>query len=77
MFHMTLINMTVLTYYAGVDKEKTSFNVPQTVFPICMTRTKFMGADLFSTKNLVWGTKIFRTKIPVTVLILKPGIGRQ
>ena len=64
----------------AVDKERTSLhvlNVPETAFPICITRTKFPGADHFYRKNgswgtifppkfLVWGTKIFRTKIPVT-----------
>jgi len=47
---------------------------------ICMTQTKFPGVDhfyrksgswgtIFPQKILVWGTKIFRTKIPVTVQI--------
>jgi len=65
----------------AVNKEKTSFhvlNVRQTVFPIGITRTKFPGAENFYRKNGSWGTifllkisvrgtKIFRTKIPVTV----------
>ena len=53
-------------------------NVLLTVFPICMTWTKFPGTDHFYRKNGSWGTifppkisvrgtKIFRTKIPVTV----------
>ena len=64
----------------AVDKEKTSLhvlNIQQIVFPICITRTKFPGADHFYQKNgscgtifllkiSVWGTKIFTTKIPVT-----------
>ena len=68
----------------AVDKEKTSLhvlNVPLTVFPICMTRTKFPGMDHFYRKNGSWGTifplkisvrgtKIFRTKIPVTDLVV-------
>jgi len=66
----------------AVDKEKTSLhvlNVPQTVFPICKTRTKFPGADHFYQKNGSWGTifplkisvqgtKILRTKTLVTEL---------
>jgi len=66
----------------AVDKEKTSFhvllNVPLSVFPICMTRTKFPGTDHFYRKKWVLGdlkisvqgTEIFRTKIPVTDLSL-------
>jgi len=64
----------------AVEKEKTSLhvlNVPETAFPLCRTRTKFPGADHFYRKNVSWGTifplkisvrgtKIFRTKIPVT-----------
>ena len=53
----------------AADKEKTSLhvlNVPLTVFPICMTRTKFPGCTIL----VSWGTKIFRTKIPMTDLLL-------
>jgi len=64
----------------AVDKEKTFLhvlNVPQTIFLICVTRAKFPGEDHFNQKNgswgtifplkiLVWGSKIFRTKILVT-----------
>jgi len=65
-----------------VDKEKTLIlNVPQTVFPICITQNKFPGAEYFYRKNgswetifplkiSVWGTKIFRTKIPVTAQMM-------
>jgi len=62
--------------------EKTSLhvlNVPETVFPICITQTKFPWVDHFYQKNGSWGTifalkisvrgtEIFRTKIPVTGL---------
>jgi len=46
----------------AVDKEKTALhvlNVPQTVFPICMTWTKFPGADHYTEKKMGPGGPFF------------------